>query len=283
MNISTFFTNRFTVLAFATSLALMCSVSEVLALDNNSENSTDVWPAEGNVRCSDYFSNSVVREASTTNLLGDALPDGSGATGNYNPLDPADDPDYTNDEVVNFTVVKDAAGAPIAISSFGASTRINAVILKAGRHVNLFVEPAGGVTMDSNLALENGDPISAVSFCYGITYSEPVVSNAIPSCQIEGDYDKCESGEAFECDLSVTTGIVNGVEVETGTKVSCCACDPDDAGVQACNPQLPLGTEGACTFSIKSFNQILFGLNGRVVCYQTDEGEQCFEYTPPVR
>jgi hypothetical protein len=280
MNMKTFSMNRFSVLAFGATLALLGSVSEVLALDNNSENSTDVWPAEGNVRCSDYFDNSVVREASTSNLVGDALPDGSGATGSYNPLDPADDPDYTNDEVVDFTVVKNDAGAPIAISNFGASTRINAVILKAGRHVNLFIEPAGGVTMDSNLALENGEPISAVSFCYGITYSEPVVSDEpIPSCEIAGDYDQCESGEAFECDLSVTTGIVNGEEVETGTKVSCCACDPDDAGVQVCNPQLPLGTDGACDFAIKSFNQILFGLNGRVVCYQTDSGERCFEYT----
>jgi hypothetical protein len=273
--------NRLFVPAFGLALALLGSVSEVLALENNSYNSTDVWPAEGNGRCSDYFSNAVVIEASTSDLDGnadypDALPDpieGEGAQGAPNPLD---DDAGTADEIVNFEIITDEeTGDAIGISSFTASTRINAVILKSSRKINIFVEPAGGVTWDRSLALDGDEGISAVSFCYGVTSFETEEEELVdlPACDTiitsGSDFGVCEVGEAFECDL-------NADDDNVLVSVDCCACNA--AGAAACDPSLPFDAPNSCSFSIRAFSQILFGLNGRVVCYQTDRGERCYSY-----
>jgi hypothetical protein len=170
--------NRLFVPVFGLALAMLGSVSEVLALDNNSLRSTDVWPAEGNGRCSDYFANDVVVEANTSDVFGDADP-GPGVTGAANPIDP----DNTDPETITFAINADAT----EITSFSASTRINAVILKSGRKINIFVEPAGGVIDDLNLALDGGEEISAMAFCYGVSYFQPEELVTLPSCSMDGD------------------------------------------------------------------------------------------------
>lgn len=270
--------NRLVASTLGMSLVLLGGVAEVQALDNSSFRSADVWPAEGNVRCSDYFSNSVVKEASTTNLASHAdYPDleppviGDGAVGPTNPLDPDQDPN----EVVHFTLSDDGK----VIESLTASTRINAVIVKAAKRVNVFVEPAGGVFADANIALDDGEPIAAVAFCYGVSYFESETLVDMPSCFADadgdgtpdnGDFDGCESGEKFECDL-------NSNEI-TGVSVDCCSCNED--GAHACDPSLPLNDPNACDFVLRDFTQILFGLNGNVACYGTDDGDRCYSWTP---
>lgn len=255
--------NRLFVPAFGLALALLGSVSEVLALDNNSLRSTDVWPAEGNGNCNDYFDNDVVKEANSKDLFGDANP-GPGATGPANPIDP----DNSDPETIDFSINADGT----AITSFSASTRINAVILKASRKINVFVEPAGGVIDDLNIALDSGEEIDAVAFCYGVSYFEPEELVTLPACITDGDADACENEEEFECDIDIndTTGIVD---------IDCCACATDGETVFVCDPNLPLGVEGACNFDLKSFKQVLFGKNGNVACYSTDSGDRCYSYT----
>jgi hypothetical protein len=276
MNI--FSLNRLVALTLGVTLALLGGVAEVQALDNNSFRSADVWPAEGNVRCSDYFSNAIIEEASTSNLGDHAdYPDldppviGDGATGDTNPLDPDQDPQ----ETVHFTINDDGT----EITSFTASTRINAVIVKASKRVNVFVEPAGGVFTDAGIRLDDGEPIAAVAFCYGVSYFQSETLVDMPSCFADadgdgtpdnGDFDGCESGEKFECDLHS-----NDI---TGVSVDCCACNEE--GAHACDPSLPLNDPNACDFVLRDFAQILFGLNGNVACYPTDDGDRCYSWTP---
>jgi len=250
--------NRLFLLALGSPLVLLGSVSEVLAGVNDSAYSVSNWTAEGNGRCSDYFENSVVLEASTNDILGGV------ATGPDTPEDV-----NTDDEVITFTVnVKDATRIDFD-STTTTSTRVDAVILKNSRDIAVFIEPAGGVINDVSLGFPDGTAIASIAFCYGLP-SEPVVviDEPLPICSVEGDADGCESEEDFECDMTVNKD-ASGNETG-GVSVSCCSCGTGVTTV--CDPAV----SGDCGFTMNAFTHILFGQNGRWICFQTDSGQRCY-------
>lgn len=241
-------------------LALVGANPVVFAdLVDNSANSVTAWHAEGNVRCSDYFSNSAVQEISTSNVL----TAGAILSGSDNPLD-----DNTASETVTYSVpITDATGKPLELS-FSSSTKINAVIVKHSREVNFYAMPTGGTDNDSKLDLETGVAgdgidgldISAVSFCYGVSYGDAaVVADTMPACPLS-----CAGDEAFECN------VING-------KLECCSCG--SAPVPGCligeTPENG-GCDGGINFT--TLQPAFTGTGSSIVCYPTKKGLTCWEY-----
>jgi hypothetical protein len=239
---------------------------------DNSANSASAWEAEGNVRCSDYFSNDVVLEMSTSGLLSEET-----LSGSFNPQDDSTAGGYTDDETVTYTVTDDIAGNPIEFK-FSSSTRINAVIVKQGRTVNFYMMPYGGVSYDEVLDLDDGVPddgvdmeISAVSFCYGIPggESEPVAMEAC-NFNIEG---ACQENEAFECNVE------NGL-------LSCCSCqrdangDPTGNAIPGCLIEDPSGADSCAEqgINIESLNPVFTGTGSDIVCYKVKKRLTCYEF-----
>lgn len=238
---------------------------------DNSDSSIIAWSAEGNVRCSDYFSNDIVLEIGTSSVL----PSGT-LSGGFNPLDDSTDPGYTDDETVDYTVIDtDSAGNPIELG-FSSSTRINAVILKFGRTVNFYSMPSGGVSFDSVLDLDTGVPgdgvdleISAVSFCYAIPGDDSgPVTMAACDITVEG---ACQEGEAYEC--NVTAG-----------QQSCCSCQRDADGdfvdVPGCLIEDPAGADSCAVqgINIETLSPVFTGTGSDIVCYTVKKRLTCYEY-----
>jgi len=232
---------------------------------DNSANSVTAWHAEGNVRCSDYFSNSAVQEISTSNVL----TGGAQLSGSDNPLD-----GNTASETVTYSVTNtDATGHPLELS-FSSSTKINAVIVKHSREVNFYAMPTGGKENDSQLDLETGVAgdgitgldISAVSFCYGVSYGDAaVVADTMPACPLDGVETYCAEDEAFECN------------VKDG-KLECCSCGGEVAGCLISEPSVEAGGCGSINFS--SLVPAFTGTGSEIVCYPTKKGLTCWEYNP---
>ena len=248
-------------------LVLATGAPAVLAdVVDNSNFSENAWLAEGNVRCSDYFSNDLVKEIGTSSVLhvGD-VPEGDPLSetlsGSFNPLDDPNAPTYMDDETVTYTVTDtDASGNPLELS-FTSSTPINAVIVKLSRMVNFYSLVSGGVTSDSRIDLDDGDPanpndmeISAVSFCYGMPGDTTVPD--LPVC--DGiDEENCQEGEAFECNV-------------IGGALQCCACNVAEP-IQGCL----LGVPGSCPPSL-SLQPAATGIGSDIVCVPGKFGLVCY-------
>ena len=225
---------------------------------DNSGFSDTAWAAEGNVRCSDYFSNNQVLEMGTSGVLAEGETGFPSETlsGADNPLDADTDP-----ETVTYTVTDTSAGEPTELS-FTSTTDINAVIIKQGRTVNFYSMPTGGRSGDFDLDLDNGVPddgidleISAVSFCYGIPGDIEIAD--LPACTLGGE-GNCEEGEAFECNV-------------IGGQLECCSCG--GAPLEGCQLEVP----GDCP-RFTSLTPSLTGTGSNVICVQGKKGMVCYYY-----
>ena len=258
--------NSFLVFASFATLMLLGDLDDARAFDNNSALSVNNWAAEGNGRCSDYFDNSIILEASTNNML----------SGMAIGPDTPEDEDADN-EIIEFSVNAQDSSRIDFDSTDTTQTRVDAIILKNSRNINVFLEPPGGVIKDLSLGFPDGREITSIAFCYGLPSEQITVGEPIPACGADsndgdpnntatpdglGDADGCESGETFECDLTVNEGV--------NLSVSCCACGGETLVI--CDPAV----SGDCGFTMNSFSRILFGENGRWICFDTDSGDKCY-------
>lgn len=246
-------------------LALVTTTPAAYAeLVDNSDNSVSAWFAEGNVRCSDYFGNSVEEIAESSVMVGQNIEE----TGDPNPLDGDDQP-----ETLFYTAYDtDGDELPDELEFITQTTAINAVIIKRSRTVNFYSMPPGGRGSDSGLDLDTGIdgdgverlPISAVSFCYGIATDVTEESETMPACNfnIEG---ACQEGEAYECN------VINGA-------LTCCSCS--GASVPGCIIDEPSVIDGGCggTVNFQSLNLNATGTGSDIVCYPVKKRLTCYTY-----
>lgn len=221
---------------------------------------------EGNVTCNDYASNKLINSINTSS------PDLSG-----NPATLDDD-----DVEVTYTITTDASGQQtlefynaMTLTTPAEDAGINLVVMKGdGNNVVVYMwgSDAGQTQWppvgDSDVALTFGDTqtISAVSFCHGLGLEPPPVVEELPPlplCADSGDADACESGEAFECDL-------------TGAEVSCCCCD--EAECDVCDPSIldPEDPNFCTPFTFEDRNIIQMFEGSTCICYKTSRGERCY-------
>jgi hypothetical protein len=220
------------------------------AMSFASQNSTTVFPAEGNKQCSDYSSNSVIMQMGTTSPVAAGT-----LSGGDNPKD-AD----TTGESAAYTV---ANGKVVGFTA--SSTPIDYALLKSKTNISVIIYPSGGVSSDADMRLTVAGvdlPITAISLCYGlgnqVTPPPPPPPLAkLKSCNIDAFLDatgvSCPtSGERtlvcnFELDKSFY-GLKDGTD-------SCCVCNNEgDKPLSECNPDLPVGTvvaEGEAPACIK--------------------------------
>jgi len=208
------------------------------ALVSASDNSATVLPAEGNVQCSDYASNSTILQMSTKPVAAGTL------SGAENPRD-AD----TTGESATYTV---SGGKVVSFSA--ATTPIDYAVLKSGNSVSVLMYPSGGVTADSDmhLTVNNVDlTISSISLCYGLGNAvepppPPPPLKTLKSCDIDAVLDATgvacpANGDRtlvcnFELDKSFF-GLDDGSD-------SCCVCN--SAVLTECDPTQPAGGPNAC-------------------------------------
>jgi hypothetical protein len=208
------------------------------ALASASDNSATVLPAEGNVQCSDYASNSTILQMSAKPVAAGTL------SGAENPKD-AD----TTGESAAYTV----SGGKI-VSFSAATTPIDYAVLKSGNSVSVLMYPSGGVTEDTDMRLtvNNVDKtITSISLCYGLGNAvepppPPPPLETLKSCDLDAILDATgvtcpDSGERtlvcnFELDKSFF-GLNDGSD-------SCCVCN--SAALTECDASQPAGGPNAC-------------------------------------
>lgn len=194
-----------------------------------SDNSATIFPAEGNVQCNDYSSNSIIEKMGTT---APAISGTLTGTDNQNDAD-------TLDESVDYTV---NAGTMVGFSS--STTPIDYALLKSSKAVTVLIYPSGGVTEDANMELlVDGVPqvISSLSLCYGLGNSAPPPPpppelSEIPACEDLTGID----GVGISCPTNGTRSVVINMELDSsfyntdGTQIACICndqplveCDPD--------------------------------------------------------
>jgi hypothetical protein len=124
-------------------LSTALATSSSLAVNDPSENSVTVFPAEGNVQCQDYATNKLISELDGPTST-DMVSDGT-ATANYVLADPQ------------------------TVLSFSNATKpIDYALLKSSKEVKVLIYPSGGVFEDSNMRLDSGDAIASFALCYGL-------------------------------------------------------------------------------------------------------------------
>jgi hypothetical protein len=207
-----------------------------------SSNSVTVFPAEGNKQCSDYSSNSLVKQMGTGSPLASGV-----VSGAENP----NDADSTG-ESASYTV----AGGTVASFS-AATTPIDYAILKSGRSVTVLIYPSGGVTSDANMSLiVNALPlkIDAISLCYGLGNTTPPPPpppplTTVPRCEVllqGGGLDDV----GITCPSNGERSIVFNLEVDKsfyntdGTPTACVCNSPTP--LTECDPSVAAGSPNAC-------------------------------------
>jgi hypothetical protein len=201
-----------------------------------SDNSATVLPAEGNVVCADYASNSVILSMDTRS------PDESGElTGPENPAD-AD----STGESVFYSIT---GGTTLSFSD--STTPIDYAVIKSGRDVSVAMYPSGGVTSDGNLTVTvDGEDqvISAFSLCYALGNEAPPPPSATvtKSCDLDAILDatgiQCptDGSRALVCNFELDDpffGTIDGSDI-------CCVCNSDS--LEECDPGAVAGEPNAC-------------------------------------
>lgn len=196
-----------------------------------SDFSAVVWPAEGNVTCSDYSANKVILSMGTNSLV-------AGTTGTLTgPANPQDGDGDTNPETATYSLSSDGT-----TFSYSADTPINYVVLKSNKDVAVAIYKTGGVRGDGDLTItRNGvnEPIDAVSLCYGLPGQQVAQTTAVPTCSNVGvTVPGTQPQLVYRFDLNPSTAgapFYNPKACVTGT-----------AKAVQCNPQLPAGQPGSC-------------------------------------
>ena len=206
-----------------------------------SSNSVTVFPAEGNKQCSDYSSNSLVKQMGTGSPLASGV-----VSGAENP----NDPDSTGESAAYVVV-----GGTVASFS-AATTPIDYAILKSGRNVSVIIYPSGGVTSDEDMSLiVNAQPlkIDVISLCYGLGNAAPIVPepelSTIPRCE-----DLFQGGGldsvGVTCPSSGERSLVFNLELDEsfyntdGTPMAC-VCN-SATPLTECDPTVAAGEPNAC-------------------------------------
>lgn len=240
------------------------------SLAQASDKSASIFPAEGNVQCNDYSSNSVIKEMDTNSPT---------ATGTLTGLDNPNDAD-SDPESASYTV---DGGTVVGFS--GSSTPIDYALLKSGRAVSVHIYPSGGVTEDANMKLMVdgvAQPVSAISLCYGLgnqapSPPEPLV---LPSCNDFTGFD----GVGIQCPSDGTRSVVINMELDAsfyntnGTKMACICndtpkvqCDPnvtsDDPNGCPINDPYKSGTEVTTHIEFNNDPYFCLTIGNERTCY----------------
>lgn len=195
-----------------------------------SQNSAVVWPAEGNVQCSDYSANKIIESMNTGTLSAGATGTLSGAA---NPQDGDSD---TSGETASYTLSTDGT-----TFSYTASTPINYVVLKSSKDVSVAIYKTGGVDADSDLTITRDgvkEPIDSVSLCYGLP-DQQIATVTAPKCSDVGvNVTTTQPQVVVRYDVNPSTAPGKGYNPQL--------CVAGGATATVCDPALPAGQPGSC-------------------------------------